>query len=368
MFYSEIFSYADTQKLLRLKDLFLISTYVHKFMKDSTHVIKPKRMEVRGGSRVNGDTPMIPRVEAQRPLDLLTALIRGEMGMKQEALALLFELGLGVPQQKEVANFIRTYRHEDDANKGALKAIRKLVVNYQDQYEEHMGESDYFYPAPYVARLLDLNKFVTSGASTQRLKVPNGIPVVLVYKSTNHHVGEFSLVDAFNMSGGVAKPWAHIMLRREAKVPKKVTSKSMTKHTAYMLVFGMFCHQKEGLLEECQELDIDDYDILVSSNPECVSKEFAEFCKTCEDPAEQKQRLANESLKYARKLQLNSAEFVAIDAGMIDRYDVIRAVSASVKKTEKVLQHIGFNTQAKTVNHNKVITYSEGSRIWHIGG
>lgn len=364
MFYADIFTHEEKQKILKLVDDRLISTHIPECLKTSHHVLRIKRVEMRSSSRVNAEHSILPCINPQIPIQLISAMMKGDIAMNRERLSMLFELGLGVPKQPEVAAFLRTYESDADEDGSGLRSLRKLIVNYQDMIETQFSESDRMYTAAYMAKLLDFASFIGQGESSAAVKAPAGIPVVLVYYTSDHTVGQFKLVDAFDIKGGVLRPFAHIAMRPFANIPNVLTSQNLARATSYTLVFGVLTGGQD-LEHFVQMLGSDDLDVVISCNPEIVSQEFADKLQNCK-PQERDSLARRTAHKFGSSSPLAKAEFIALDVGLIDRNGRIRANTAPLAKTSRILKKIGFETKSKSVNKMQTFKYGGSPRVWTI--
>lgn len=331
---NNIISYDDKMKYLKLRDSHVLSTHCPKFLDSSISVAQTRRTELKGGSRNMQISSIVPRIQGDKPLKMLSAMIKGDFGKVRDHLSTLFELGLGVPQQKQIALFIRDAKNDAETI-SALKEVRKMIVAYQETYEESLN-TEFFYPAHYIAHIQSLQSFVTHKKQNdvQQVKAPEGIPTLLIYRLDNPVTGEFLLTDAYDMSEAHPTPFAHIMLRPQISLPKTITSPAIRKHSQYLVVFGTLLHTSgvEHLQELCKELDIDD----------------------------------NSDLTKEVREDVKALEFVAHGLGIQSRDGSYRSANSNIAKTLKNFEAMGFATSSKSVKNTKVIWYCSETKSWSI--
>lgn len=331
---NQIISYEDKQRFLKLRDSHVLSVYCPKFLESSISVAQTRRTEMKGGSRNMQTSSIVPRINGDKPLKMLSDMIKGDFGKVRDHLSTLFELGLGVPQQKDIALFIREAKNDEDTI-AALKEVRKMVVAYQNTYEESLN-TEFFYPAPYIAHIQSLNAFVSDVKHDGALqyKVPKGIPVLLIYRVDNPVAAEFVLTDAYDMTTGLPTPFAHIMLRSQIEFPRTLISQSIKKHSSYLLVFGYLTSSKglNYVAELCEAVDIDD----------------------------------NVDLTKEHKAELAELEFTAVGLGIQSREGQFRSANSNIQKTLRVFKAMGFSTECKSVKHDRAISYYPEANAWGI--
>lgn len=416
MFYKELFSPEEQQMFLNLVDWRLIDRSVPKYLENSQHALKVRHSVIRYNRPSQITTPILPRIRTGSVLRLIKEIRKGNVGLPCYQLATLFDLGMGVPKQREIANYIRGYQPEKDPGGEALKDIRTLIVQYQRQVRRSLNNWQYMPPAEYVAQLLNMRKFIClkENGFKQKLKVPDGIPVVLVYANSNVAEKEFTLVDAFMISAlGYPVPFAQTALRKEFKAPKTFKSKALAGKSMYATVMGMVYWPGEKttqMARMCRTLDIDEYVVLLDQYPELQSKELRraqkyksfdrdlhnemrETVKTLalvqEPTAKQAKRLAEANAYFAqrkeqltileklekdesRQLERNgpvaSAHFCAIDAGTIVNREKYFGVKNPLERVESILGGWGFETLSDVKERGSELTYNNGpnGRCWSL--
>lgn len=416
MFYDDILSPDDKQKILQLMEWRIVEKTA-QFLHASKHACSIRHTRTKFGRAENILDKVVPRVRASTINRLIRNIQHGQRGVALQQLSMLFELGLGVPLQREVAEYIRTYEDQYDKNGTGLKYIRKLVRNHLTVYRRAMGGWDFLMPAKYTVNMLALQSFITlkEGGFNKKIKVPDGIPVLLVYSNASYGDGTFGLVDAFSISPmGHAVPFAQIAMRKEfTAAPKEFTSNSLRGHGSYAMVFGILHWDSKPLsmARQLQSLDSDDYSVLLDdyreqyttpeletlrAGLESLSDEYVQHKAILErleskSNLSDKQKLAKkESSKFIRRrsnqiLKIDelekkliqsmaktgpvaSAKFCALDIGTIADKDHFVPVRNPLDKIQKVLSKWGFAT-TKTVNTNcsTHLTYSESKgRCWSL--
>lgn len=416
MFYKELFSPEEFQTFLKLVTWRLIDGSVPKYLENSQHALKVRHSVIRYNRPSQVTTPILPRIRAQTVLRLIKAIRDGNYGMPRDQLSALFEVGLGVPKQREIAEYIRHYELATDPGGEALKAIRKLIVQHQRAVRRSLNNWQYIPPAEYVAQLLNMQKFIRlkENGFKQKVEVPDGIPVVLVYANSNVTEKEFTLVDAFMISAlGYPVPFAQTALRKEFKAPKTFKSKALAGRSMYAMVMGMVYWPGEKttqMMRMCRTLDIDDYVVLLDQYEDLRSKELRtaqrarlidqdqheamkDTVKTLGQQSEltskQSKRLAEATAYFeqrkeqlaeldrlekreSRELEKNGpvagAHFCAIDAGTIENRDQYFGVKNTLERVETILSGWGFETLSTVADRSSELTYNNGpnGRCWSL--
>lgn len=416
MFYKELFSPEEQQLFLKLVEWRLIDSSVPKYLENSQHALKVRHSVIRYNRASQITTPILPRIRATVVMRLIKLIRGGNTGMPCAQLAALFDVGMGVPKQREIADYVRQYNPEQDPGGLALKGIRKLVVQYQRQVRRSLNNWQYLPPAEYVAQLLNMKKFIRlkENGFKQTVKVPDGIPVVLIYANSNVAEKEFTLVDAFMISAlGYPVPFAQTALRKEFKAPKTFKSKALAGKSMYAMVMGVVHWPGEKttqMMRMCRSLDIEDYVVLLDQHEELQSKELRralkakqfdrdeheamrETVKTLGQQSElspkQAKRLAaansyfaqrkeqlsaleklekDESRQLERKGPVASAHFCAIDAGTIVNREKYFGVKNPLDRVETILSGWGFETLSTVKELGSELTYNNGpnGRCWSL--
>jgi len=416
MFYKELFSPEEHQTFLNLVGWRLIDGAVPKYIENSLHALKVRHSIIKYNRPSQITTPILPRIRTTTVMRLFRAIRNGNLGLPCTQLAALFDLGMGVPKQRDVAQYIREYDPKTDPNGEALTGIRKMVVEYQRKVRRSLNNWQYLPPAEYIAQLLKMQRFIRlkENGFKQRLAVPDGIPVVLIYANSNVAEKEFTLVDAFMISAlGYPVPFAQTALRKEFKAPKTFKSKALAGRSMYAMVMGVVYWPGEKavrMMRMCRNLDIDDYTVLLDQYEELQSKELRQASKyrmidrehhevmretvakyehRDDLTAKQAKRL-QEAREYfqqrrdalsqldklekqaARELERNgpvaSAHFCAIDAGTIVNRDQYLGVKNTLERTETILGGWGFETLSNAATRDSEMTYIDGpkGRCWSL--
>ncbi|QQO90476.1 hypothetical protein pEaSNUABM5_00334 [Erwinia phage pEa_SNUABM_5] len=416
MFYKELFSPEEHQTFLNLVGWRLIDSAVPKYLESSQHALKVRHSVIKYNRPSQITTPILPRIRTTTVMRLFRAIRDGNLGLPCAQLAALFDLGMGVPKQRDIAQYIRDYNPEHDPNGEALKSIRTMVVQYQRKVRRSLNNWQYLPPAEYVAQLLKMQRFIglKENGYKKRLAVPDGIPVVLIYANSNVAEKEFTLVDAFMISAlGYPVPFAQTALRKEFKAPKTFKSKALAGRSMYAMVMGIVYWPGEKafkMMRMCRSLDIDDYTVLLDQFEDLQSKELRQASKhrmidrehhevmrttvtkyehRDDLTAKQAKRLA-EAQEYfqqrrdalsqldklekqaARELErtgpVASAHFCAVDAGTIVNRDQYLGVKNTLERTETILGGWGFETLSNAAVRDSEMTYIDGpkGRCWSL--
>lgn len=431
MFYDNVFTHDEKQVLLSLAEThYLVKVDCPEFLKKSKHAIEIRHVVTNrryGSSMRNGmmTTNFVPRIHAA-DVQRLVRRVRDEASRSSaQLLAKLFELGLGVPKQKDIAVYLNEYTREADKKGVGIKYIRKLINEYHRRYRRSMAGSRWLMPAAYTANMLNMQKFIhlQENGYQHKVKVPDGLPVVLVYQNTVYETGEFHLCDAFMISPlGYPVPFAQIALRPEFKaVPQSFCSKALRGKGMYSMVMGMMYWEDgdaHSNFSELMEIDADNY-VTMLDMPKYADRRSPEYQEmldqrtalnadrtkwrdvldkygnTTRTLKPEQVKLLEEAHKYfvnrsdksdffkafsaaekkenhraAKKFAVANAQFVAVDCGTIMDRTTYMAVSTTLDKVHNVLGKWGFST-VKTVNASlkkSVLTYndSNASRIWSL--
>lgn len=426
MFYDHVFSHDEKQLLLNMAEThYLVKVECPDFLKKSKHSIEIRHTVTNRGSHRGTSTittSFVPRINQTDVMRLIKSVRDGQVGAAARNLSNLFELGLGVPLQKDIALYLRDYSHEADPKGVGIKYIRKLVVEYHRKYRRSMAGSRWCMPAAYTANMLHMQSFVhlKEDGYSNKLKVPDGVPVMLVYNNTNHANAEFTLCNAFMISPlGFPVPFAQIALRPEFKAaPKTFCSKALRGKGMYSIVMGML-HWDEGdslqHFRQLMDVDADSYLTLLDSeqyadmrSPEyqklldqrakfnanrdkwkAVLDKFGTTTRTLKPEQQEQLEKAQEffkarndfltdfdkaekkeNLRAARQFSVATAKFAAIDCGTIMDRTTYSAVSTTLDKVHYVLEKWGFTT-VKSVNASlkkSIMTYDETkkTRRWSL--
>lgn len=416
MFYKELFSPEEQQLFLKLVGWRLIDSSVPKYIENSQHAMKIRHSVIRYNRPSQITTPVLPRIRAQSVLRIIKNIRDGNHGLPCEQLATLFEVGLGVPKQREIAQYIKSYSTDSDPDGEGLKAIRKLIVQYQRSMRRSLNNWNYLPPAEYVAQLLNMQKFIglKEDGYKRKLKVPNGIPVVLVYANSNVAEKLFTLVDAFMISAlGYPVPFAQTALRKEFAAPKTFRSKALAGKSMYAMVMGVV-YWPDGkpmhMLRMCRTLDTEDYVVLLDQYEDLQSKELRramkfknidrevhdqmreivatyghltelspkrsrQLAEANEYFAQRKEALSEldklekrESRELERNGPVSKARFCAIDAGTIENREQYFGVKNSLERVETILGGWGFETLSQASDLSSELTYNIGpdGRCWSL--
>lgn len=279
MFLSQLLTFEDRQKLLKLNGWKIIEVSP-KYLESSKSVALVRHVRTKYGAREQVQNYFFPRIRPQTVLRMYRDLRRGQRGVLLEQLSILFELGLGVPKHKQLAEFISQLDRVDD-QADAIKYIGKIIKHYIAQYKLSMGaQNEYMYCAAYTEQLMTMKKFVgkLKPETKKAMTAPKGIPAVMLYSLTDHNTAKFSLVDGYAFSEtNFPIPISPTVLRSEFKaVPRHFNSFSLRKSGQYILVFGILYwpDENEKNFHHAKFLDSDDYEVLVDSFDEYCSKEL----------------------------------------------------------------------------------------------
>lgn len=391
MFLGHLLTFEDRQKLLKLYGWKIIDASP-KYLESSKMVCGVRHVRTKYGAREQVYDILFPRIRAKTVLRLFKNLRRGQRGMLLEQISILFELGLGVPKQKQIADYILHLDNVDDQEVG-IKYIGKLIKQYIANYKFSMDDHDYMYCAQFTEQLLLMKKFI--GKTKQNVKksvrVPEGKPCVMVYSLTDFNGAKFSLVDAYAFSSnGFPIPISTSVMRKEfGAVPRQFNSYALKSHGQYMLVFGILHWNEDGEenFQHMQTLDDDEYEVLVDHYDKYCSKELLalrkfrnvdrevhnahrhaiEVLAVKEDATKKERRLVSEAETYfaerekavkqlsrlerkaASKLAESgpvvSAQFFALDIGAIGISRKLRTLVSTPPETlAKSLTAWGFTT------------------------
>lgn len=426
MFYDYVFNYDERQTLLSLvESKYLIKQETPEYLKKSKHAIEIRHTVTnRGRERRSGTitSSFVPRIHTRDVMRLLDDIRDNATYSSAQSLANLFELGLGVPRQKDIAVYLHSYSRENDKKGIGIKYIRKLVVEYHRKHRRSMAGSRWLMPAAYTANLLNMQNFIhlKEDGYKHNVKTPDGIPVVLIYQCTEYVTSEFTLCDAFMISPmGYPMPFAQIALRPEFKgVPKTFSSKALRGKGMYSMVMGMFYWEKGdpvALTREVMEIDDNVYITLLHDDryADRRSDELKEFLAKRDEFNRDRQKWQSVIDKYgqttrelkpeirarldrarqffqerdtflkdfdsyekrinnkaAKSFAVADAKFAAIDCGTIADRQTYMAVSTKIDKVHEILGKWGFST-VKSVNSSlkkAIMTYDDSgaSRVWSL--
>lgn len=417
MFYKSIFTTEEQNLFLQLMQWRLIPNEVPKFMESSQCVMKVRHSIIRYNQASQVVANILPRIAPRTVLRIVSEVRAGNLGMPRTQLAVLFELGMGVPKQRDIARYIREYDPQEDHEGRTLKHIRKMIVQYQRNLKRSLYNIQYLPPAPYVAQMLKLQQFVhlREGGYKHKVKVPDGLPVVLIYANDKVAEAQFTLTDAFMISPlGYPVPFANIAMRKEFGAVKTFQSRALQGKGMYSMVFGVvyWSDQKTtAMMRQLRCLDTEEsYAVLFDNYPELCSEELLESYQYKRTDTEQhiaaletvkefrdqrsltpkQQRRLDRANEYfavrsealgdleklekreARNLEktgpVATARFCAIDAGTIEDRDTFTSVKNPIEKVETVLARWGFETLGKAADRSSVLTYTSApkGRCWSL--
>jgi len=426
MFYDHVFTPDEKQVLLHLAEShFLIKVDCPEFLKRSKHAIEIRHTVTNrtyGQTRRTGNiiTTFVPRIHMSEVNRLVKTLRESPTKRAAENLGNLFDLGLGVPKQRDVARYLKSYSPEDDPKGIGLKYIRKLIVNYHRNYRRCMAGSRWCMPAAYVANMLHMQSLIhlKENGYKKKLSVPDGVPVVLIYYNKNHADGEFALCDAFMISPlGYPVPFAQIAMRNEFKAaPKTFVSKSLAGQGVYSMVLGMLHWPKQDSVDnvrQLMDLDADSYLSMLDMDKyaHLRSARYAELLAERDADAETRVEMSaiidrlgskrdlkpkqeeklnaaheyfaqrtkflkafdefekKEAHKAAPNFAVAQAQFAAIDCGTIMDRKTYLPVKTELDKVQYILGKWGFST-VNSVNASlkkSVLTYTDKKlRRWSL--
>lgn len=427
MFYDHVFNHDDKQTLLSLAEShYLVKLECPEFLKRSKHAIEIRHTVTNrayGKSRRTGTitTTLVPRIHMSE-VNRLVREIRDTASLTAaNNLGRLFELGLGVPKQRDIATYLKTYSRDADKKGTGIKYIRKLINDYHRKYRRSMAGSRWCMPAAYTANMLNMQQFIhlKEDGYGKKLKVPDGVPVVLIYQSTTYETAEFTLCDAFMISPlGYPVPFAQIAMRNEFKaVPKTFKSKALRGQGMYSMVMGVL-HWGEAesipKVRELMDIDADSYLTLLDSEQyaDRRSPEYREMLQRRAEinadrqkwkdvldkygnttrtlKPEQQERLEKahqyfvdrekfikdfdqfekkENHQAAKRFAVAEAQFAAIDCGTIIDRSTYMAVGSALDKVHHILGKWGFTTTKDLdVSVKKsIMTYDvQRTRVWSL--
>ncbi|QZE56521.1 hypothetical protein pEaSNUABM3_00324 [Erwinia phage pEa_SNUABM_3] len=426
MFYDHVFNHDEKQLLLKVAESkYLVRLDCPDYLKKSKHAIEIRHTVTnRGEQRRSGTitTAFVPRIHSATVQRLVREVRDSQSKSASEGLAALFELGLGVPKQRDIATYLRDYSRENDKKGVGIKYIRKLINEYHRKHRHSFAGSRWLMPAAYTANMLNMQSFIhlKENGYSKKVKVPDGVPVIFIYQNTNHENATYSLCDAFVISPlGYPMPFAQIALRPEFKAaPKEFSSKAFRGKSMYAMVMGVLHWEKGDALDNFRELvEIDDEPYLtLLSDERYADRRSPEYQALLDERAamnakrqkwsdviakygnttrtlkpEQAERLAKaeaffikrkefldafdkfekkENSKAARKFAAASASFAAVDCGVVIDRTTYRSVSSGLDVVNKILTRWGFTT-INTVDSSQkksILTYDlkNASRIWSL--
>lgn len=428
MFYDHVFNHDEKQTLLSLAESqYLIKLETPEFLKKSKHAIEIRHAVTNrkfGSSRRTGTitTTLVPRIHMRDVMRLVREVRDSASVNAANNLGKLFDLGLGVPRQKDIALYLKTYSRDADKKGTGIKYIRKLIVDYHRKYRRSMADSRWCMPAAYTANMMNMQSFIhmKENGYGKKLKVPDGVPVVLIYQNTCYETAEFTLCDAFMISPlGYPVPFAQIVMRPEFKaVPKTFSSKALRGKGMYSMVMGMIHWEDGDSISNCRELmdiDADQYLTLLDSEQYADRRSdkyqamLVQRAKINEDrqkwkdvidkygntsrtlKPEQQERLEKahsyflereaffkefdqfekkENHHAAKQFAVAKAKFAAVDCGTIMDRTTYMAVGTTIDKVHNILGKWGFDT-VKTVNASlkkSYLSYSDANvtRVWSL--
>lgn len=116
MFYDHVFSPDEKQLLLSVAESkYLVRLDCPEYLKKSKHSIEIRHTVTnRGEQRRSGviNTTFVPRIHASTVQRLLREIRDNATISSANSLAALFELGLGVPKQRDIATYLHDYSGE----------------------------------------------------------------------------------------------------------------------------------------------------------------------------------------------------------------------------------------------------------------
>lgn len=414
MFYKDLFTPDELQLFVKLTSWRLLEREVPKFMESSLHVMKVRHSVIRHSRPSVVNASILPRIRSKTVLRLIAAIRQGNDGLPCEQLSVLFNLGLGVPKQKDLAEYIKAYSCAEDEGSVMIKQIRKMVVNYQRNVRRCLGNYRHIPPAAYLAHMAEMRNFIgyEEKGYPRGVAIPEGSPVVLVYSKLLASDAEFSLADAFLISPeGYPVPFSHIVMRKEFKVPKTIKSAALAQRSMYALVMGVMHWPDEDhntMMKYCRTLDSEDYTVLLDSvrslrSPELdaayesrvvdrdIHDEMLERVRQygrLDSLTTKEQRLLNAAQAYfegrreamsklgelekkeTRALErsgfLTRAKFCAVDVGLIEDRTKFVGVRSKIEQVDSILRNWSFDSLSMTENKTCEMYYkiSTTGRSW----
>lgn len=426
MFYDHVFNHDEKQLLLSVAESkYLVRLDCPDYLKKSKHAIEVRHTVTnRGEQRRSGTitTAFVPRIHSATVQRLVREVRDTQSKSASSSLAALFELGLGVPKQHDIAVYLKDYCQENDKKGVGIKYIRKLINEYHRKHRHSFAGSRWLMPAAYTANMLNMQSFIhlKEGGYSKKVKVPDGIPVVFIYQNTNHEKATFTLCDAFTISPlGYPMPFAQIALRPEFKAaPKEFKSKALRGRSMYAMVMGVVYWEEGDALDnfrELQEIDDDPYLTLLTNDKyadrrspeyqelldqrialneqapkwnEIIAKygnttrvlkpEQAEKLEQANEFFQQRKEFMDAFDKFEKKENHHAAKqfaaakalFAAVDCGTIMDRTTYMSVSSGLDDVNNILTKWGFTT-VNTVNSSlkkSILTYDRkgASRVWSL--
>lgn len=426
MFYDHVFSHDEKQLLLSVAESkYLVRLDCPEYLKKSKHAIEIRHTVTnRGEQRRSGTitTAFVPRIHSATVQRLVRDVRDSASKSSSDNLAALFELGLGVPKQHDIAVYLKDYSRENDKKGVGIKYIRKLINEYHRKHRHSFAGSRWLMPAAYTANMLNMQNFIhlKEDGYSKKVKVPEGVPVVFIYQNTNHEKAMFTMCDAFMISPlGYPMPFAQIALRPEFKAaPKEFKSKALRGKSMYAMVMGVIYWEEGSAIEnfrELQAIDDDPYLTLLSDEKyadrrseeyqelldkrvelneqakhwNAVIAKYGNTTRTLKPEQVEKLQKAEaffkerkefmddfdkfekkENHKAAKKFAAAKALFAAVDCGTIMDRTTYMSVSSGLDDVNKILTGWGFTT-VNTVNvslKKSVLTYDRknASRVWSL--
>lgn len=426
MFYDHVFSPDEKHTLLGLAESnYLIKIECPDYLKKSKHAIEIRHTVTnRGKDRRNGTitTTFVPRIHTTTVQRLLRDVRDTASSNSAMQLAKLFELGLGVPKQSDIAQYLHDYSRDNDKKGVGIKYIRKLVNDYHRKHRHSFAGSRWLMPAAYTANMLNMQSFIhlKENGYKHKVNVPDGVPVVFVYQNTTYETAEFTMCDAFMISPlGYPMPFAQIALRPEFKAaPKTFRSKALRGKGMYSMVMGVL-HWEDGdalsNFRELLDIDADQYLTLLDSDQyadrrsdeyqalldqrlamnedrqkwkdvldkyenttrvlkpaqlELLEQAHAYFQERTAFLKEFDQFEKKENHRASKKFAAATAMFAAVDCGTIMDRSTYMAVGTSLDNVYTVLSKWGFTSvdsvKASQKKSELSYTVTKASRVWSL--
>lgn len=379
------------------------------------YAVKYSKMQVRQALHL--EVKVLPQIQLRLVTQLSDSIRKGKHGQNLNQMAALFRLGLGVPRLATVAQYLEGYSVEADEDSSALVVICDLVDSHVAKLEEAYGPHSYVPYARYLDHMYNFKQMIdvdVKGTLVRRKMVPEGMPVVLLYKLKSMESNTFVLSGGFRFTDkGFPINFDHIVCRTHFKAaPKYMKSKSLQGHCNYVLVTGILAVQsrsydqshlielghhteevllndpsivrKAGLHKEGQELK--DLNREMASARQLKDKYEGGVVPKSKRGAHQKavELLESpEAIRYFRnverleqkivkKLQhtgpIPSCKFYALDLGLIKNCVDFQHVKTKLTKVEAYLKQVGFElaSEADGTRKVQVHTTQQKTRIWNI--
>lgn len=416
MFHEQYINQQENMHMLDLYNWKLLER-TPSSMSESIYSYTINHSRMRGNAVEHVELKVLPQVQLRAVRQLTDSIRKGQRGQKLSPLAAMFRLGLGVPRLATVARYLEAYEQSEDPDSSTIKVICDLVESHVAKLEEATDNFGYVPYARYLDHMYNFSNVVSKevkGETVRSRTVPNGIPVVLIYKLKSAESSNFVLAGGFRFTEkGFPINFDHIICRPSFKAaPKNIKSKSLQVHCNYVLVTGvMTMVGRDYTLEHLKELGHHTEDILLADSkivkntkhkqeqqvldklnveiyearqfiskyegstvPKSKRKQHKRYEKFLGTEEVRKYARSRERLegKIVKDLQVSGpvtkCRFYALDLGLIKNYVDFQHVKTKLSKVEEFLKHIGFNLASEKEGTKKIRmhTTKQKTRIWSI--